>query len=59
MDQATFLRKMSGVERLEQGLSLSDLVRELAMNNIVKQQGRQKLSKEKLVNKLRARLVSV
>ena len=58
MDQATFLRKMSGVERLEQGLSLSDLVRELAMNNIMKQQGKQKLSKKKLVNKLRERLVS-
>lgn len=34
MDQTTILRKMTGKQRLEQALKLSDLVRELALKNI-------------------------
>jgi len=35
MDQAAILRTMTGQKRLEQAFQLSDLVRELAMKNII------------------------
>ncbi|MDP2632198.1 MAG: hypothetical protein Q8P25_00555 [Candidatus Curtissbacteria bacterium] len=58
MKQATILRKMSGLQRLEQALSLSDFIRELAAQNILYQNYGRKLSQKDLLTKLRARLSS-
>lgn len=53
MDQATLLRKMSGIQRLEQAFQLSDLVRELAIKNIT---SGKKLSKNAIRKELAKRI---
>lgn len=58
MEQAAILRKMSGRQRLEQALVLSDFIRELALKNILDQNRGRKLSQKELLAKLRMRLNS-
>lgn len=53
MNQAQFLRRLSGRERLEQALSLSDFVRELSLRDIRKKKN---VSREGAINELRRRL---
>ena len=52
MNQAQFLRRLSGRERLEQALSLSDFVRSLVMRDIKKK----KLSPESVAKELERRI---
>lgn len=56
MQQWQLLKKLSNQQRLEQAFQLSDFVRELAIDNIQMQYGT-KMSKEKLLEKLRERLI--
>lgn len=55
MDQINVLRKMTGEQRLDQAIQLSELVRELAIINIKDQKGN-KISKRELRKKLLIRL---
>jgi len=55
MEQAKGLRKMSGEERMEQALRLSEFVRELAVVNIKEKLG-PKATKRQIATALRRRL---
>ena len=55
MEQAKGLRKMSGEERMEQALRLSEFVRELAVVNIKEKLG-PKATKRQIATALRWRL---
>ena len=53
MNQAAFLKKLSGKKRLEQACKLSDFVRELALHNIKKEK---RFSKRAVLEELSIRL---
>lgn len=53
MDQATILRKLTGIKRLEQAFSLSDLVREISLKNI---NSTKNLTKKQALRELSKRL---
>lgn len=56
MNQLQILRKMSGEERLKHAIQLSELTRDLAIENIKEQLGK-KVTKKAILRKLRERLV--
>lgn len=55
MNQLDILRKMTGEERLEQALELSELTRALSIVNIKQQLGK-KASHKAIIRKLRERI---
>lgn len=57
MNQIQILLKMTGEQRLDQALNLSDFVRELAIKNIKNHFG-EKVSKKKIQTELRRRILS-
>lgn len=55
MDQVYFLKKMTGEERLEQAFKLSDLTRELVLENIKIELG-PKATKKQILSRLKERI---
>jgi hypothetical protein len=55
MNQLQLLRKMTGEQKLEQAIELSEITRELSMTGIKKQLG-SRVTKKKINEKLRERI---